>query len=134
MSAKTDSYGSAYLYSEDLLHKQRYKTVEVEITEVIPPGTLKTADNRLIDKWSVRFKGKDKIFVLCKTNVGILHHVLGDAPGPSWVGQTIKLQVRIVEAFGDQVTAIRVIPPTGCMIRKSLLKRLGTKAEWKGVV
>jgi hypothetical protein len=134
MSEKSENYGSEYLYSEDLLHKQTYVTADVTIEEVIQPGTLTTKDKRKIDKWSLRFVGKSKILVLCKTNASILHHVIGDAPGPSWVGKSIKLQVRVVEAFGAQVTAIRVIPPTGCMIRKSLIQRLGTKAEWRGGV
>lgn len=131
MSVKTESYGSEYLYSEDLLHKQEYKTVDVVIREVIPPNTLQTADKRLIDKWALRFEGKEKTLVLCKTNVSIIHHVLGDQPGDSWIGKTIRLQARVVDAFGERCTAIRVMPPNGCLIRKSLLKRLGTKAEWK---
>ena len=133
MPATSDSYGSAYLYSEDLLFKQEFKTVEVTIAEVIPPGQLKKADGGLIDKWSVRFEGKEKTLVLCKTNVGLIHHVVGDPPSDAWIGKTITLQVRVVDAFGEQVNAIRVMPPKGCVIRKSLLKRLGTKAIWKGV-
>lgn len=131
MSAKTENYGSQYLYSEDLLFKQQYKTVDVVISEVIPPGTLQTADERLIDRWSLRFEGKEKTLVLCKTNASIIHHIVGDPPGPTWIGNTIRLQARVVDAFGDQVVAIRVMPPNGCMIRKSLKKRLGRKAEFK---
>lgn len=133
MSAKTESYGSRFLYSEDLLHKQQYMDANVVIEEVIPPGTLKTEDKRSIDKWTLRFEGKEKMLVLCKTNASIIHHIIGDSPGPEWIGKQIRLQVRFVEAFGEMVTAIRVMPPNGCMIRKSLLKRLGTKAVWKGV-
>lgn len=134
MSTKTENYGSRFLYSEDLLHKQQYMDAHVTIAEVIPPNTLQTADKRPIDKWTLRFEGKEKMLVLCKTNASIVHHIVGDAPGKAWIGQQIKLQVRIVEAFGEMVTAIRVIPPTGCMIRKSLIKRLGKKAVWEGPV
>lgn len=132
MSQKTDSYGSRFLYSEDLLFKQEYKTVQVTIAEVIPPGELEAADGRQIGKWSLRFEGKDKLLVLCKTNVGLIHHILGNPPGADWVGEKLTLQVRLVEAFGDQVAAIRVMPPNGCKVRKSLLDRLGKKAEWQG--
>ena len=96
MSERNENYGSAFLYSEDLLFKQKYTTVQVEISEVHPPNTLQTKDKKFIDKWSIRFKGKDKTLVLCKTNTSILHHVIGDQPGDSWI------------------------------------KRLGTKAVWKG--
>ena len=127
----TENYGSEYLYAEDLLYKQEYRTVEVTISEVIPPNTLKTKRGRAIDKWSVRFEGKEKTLVLCKTNVSLAHHIIGDPPGATWVGKVLTLQARIVDAFGTQCTAIRVMPPKGCLVRKSLIERLGQKAEWK---
>lgn len=132
MSTKTDNYGSEYLYSEDLLYRQEYKTVSLEIEDVIPPGTRKTAAGELVNKWCLKFVGKEKLLVLCKTNASIIHHIAGDAPGPSWIGKKITLQVRIVDSFGAKVCAIRVMPPDGCMIRKKLIERLGTKAVWKG--
>jgi hypothetical protein len=134
MSQKTESYGSQYLYSEDLLINKEYKSVTVEIEEAIPPNTLRSADKKMIDKWTLKFKGKDKLLVLCKTNVTLIHCIVGEPPGDAWKGATINLQVRVVEAFGENVTALRVMPPNGCMVRKNVLKRLGTKAVWKSAV
>lgn len=132
MSAKTESYGSRFLYSEDLLHKQQYMDANVIVQEVFEPGSLKAADGRVIDKWTLRFEGKEKMLVIGKTNTSIIHHIVGEPPGPEWIGKQIRLQVREVEAFGEIVPAIRVMPPNGCMIRRSLIKRLGKKAVWKG--
>jgi len=130
MSQKTESYGTAYLYSEDFLTAGEYKTCSLEIEKVHPPGTIKTAEKKFIDKWTLGFKGKDKMLVLCKTNCTIIHCINGNPPSDAWIGQRITLQVRIVESFGDMVTAIRVMPPTGCMVRKNVIKRLGQKAVW----
>jgi hypothetical protein len=130
MSQKTESYGTGYLYSEDFLIGGEYKTVSLEIEKALPPGTLKSADKKPIDKWTLSFKGKEKLLVLCKTNCTIIHCISGNPPGDAWEGQKVTLQVRIVESFGDNVTAIRVMPPNGCMVRKNVIKRLGTKAVW----
>jgi hypothetical protein len=131
MSATKTDYGTGYLYSEDFLAGGEYKTVVVEVDQVFPPGTLESADRKKIDKWTLSFVGKEKRLVLCKTNVTVIHCINGNPPGDAWKGQKLTLQVRIVESFGDMVTAIRVIPPTGCLVRKNVVKRLGTKAVWK---
>lgn len=128
---KSESYGTNYLYSEDLLIGQQYRTVDVEVEAYIAPNTLKSADGRQIDKPTLKFKGKEKLLVLCKTNQSVIHFVTGDPPGEKWIGKKLTLQPRIVEAFGDQVVAIRVIPPKGAMVRKNVLKRLGKPAEWQ---
>lgn len=128
---KTDNYGTGYLYSEDFLAGGEYKTVSVEVDSVFPPGSIKTADKKPIDKWTISFAGKEKRLVLCKTNVTVIHCVSGNPPGDLWKGVKLTLQVRIVESFGDMVTAIRVMPPNGCLVRKNVVKRLGTKAVWK---
>lgn len=129
---KSDSFGSQFLYAEDLLINQQYRTVEVEIEQFIPANTIRSADKRLIDKPTLKFKGKDKMLVLCKTSESVLKFVTGEQPGDSWVGKKITLQVRVVDAFGDEVVAIRVIPPKGTKVRKNVLNRLGRIAEWTG--
>lgn len=126
-----ENYGSRFLYAEDLLVDGEFRTAKVTIDKFHSGGTLQAADGKLVDKPAISFAGRDKILVLCKTNASILHFVTGQQPGDKWVGHQITLQVRIVEAFGELVPAIRVIPPAGCPIRKQLIKRLGTKAEWK---
>jgi len=122
-----ESYGQEFLYAENLLAKGAYQTVKVKIAEAIEPNRLRSANGKPIDKWTLRFDGKAKMLVLCKTNESVLHFVCGGGPA-EWVGKEITLAVREVEAFGDQVVAIRVMP-VGVKIRKGLVKRLGTPAQ-----
>lgn len=128
---KEQTYGGRFLYAEDLLVGGEFRTVELTISEYHEPGTLRSADERLIDKAAIGFEGKQKLLVLCKTNASVIHFATGEPAGPKWIGHKITLQPRMVEAFGDNVVALRVMPPPGCVIRKSILKRLGTKAVWK---
>lgn len=129
MTGNKKDYGSAYLYAEDLLSGGEYRTISVEIAEVIQPNTQTAANGKRIDKYILRFKGKEKLLVLCKTNAAMIRYATGDALENS-VGKSITLQPRIVSAFGDEVVAIRVLPPPGMKIRRSLNQRLGTKAVW----
>jgi len=130
MSTKTESYGIGYLHSEDLLSDGQYRIANVEIAVVYPPGTIKSADKKPIDEWTIGFKGTDKRLVVRKTNCTVIHCVNGNPPGNAWIGQKITLQVRIIESFGGTEPAIRVIPHDGCLIRKNVIKRLGKKAVW----
>lgn len=125
-NSKNDNYGSRFLYSEDLIHGYEYTSPVMEITAIHPPNSLKSADGRNIDKPSLSFAETPKMLVLCKTNIGIIHTVVGEEIGEGWIGAKIKLAVREVKAFGDLVPAIRVIPPTGTKIRKGLKDRLGS--------
>jgi hypothetical protein len=127
---KSESFGQAFLYAEDLLIGQQYRTAVVEIEEYLPEGTLKSADGRLIDKPSLKFKGKEKLLVLCKTNAKIIHFITGEPGGQKWVGTQITLQPRFVQAFGETVVALRIIPPKGVMVRKKVLEQLGKPATW----
>jgi hypothetical protein len=129
MSKDKENYGEGFLYAEQLLSGGQYHTVQVVIEEFIPGNTLRAANGKMIDKPSLKFAGKDRLLVLCKTNASMIHFVTGELPD-KWVGHTITLQPRIVEAFGDQVVAIRVIPPPGVKVRRAVLKRLGEKAVW----
>ena len=131
MSAKTKSFQSGYLCSEDFLISCEYKTVKIAIASVHEPDTIETADKKKSDKWTIGLHNTDKRLVLCATNKLIIHQITGNPPGDAWIGQEITLQVRIVESFGDMVCAIRVMPPNGCMIKKKVIARLGTKAVWK---
>lgn len=127
-----ENFGSRFLYAEDLLVGGEFKTVNLTISEFHPAGTLRAADKRVIDKNSIGFEGKSKLLVLCKTNEGVIHYTTGEPPGPKWIGHKVTLQPRVVEAFGDDVVALRIIPPAGTKVRKSILQRLGKKAEWSG--
>jgi hypothetical protein len=130
MSEKKQDFGSKYLYAEDLLSGGEYRTATVTIAEVIPAGTLTAANGQQIDKPTLRFEGKDKMLVLCKTNQSMVVLSCGEQLEKS-VGHSITLQPREVAAFGEQVLALRIIPPPGVKVRKRLAKELGTKAVWK---
>lgn len=124
---KKQDYGQEFLYAENLLSKGEYQTVRVKIAEVIEPNRLRSANGKPIEKYVIKFEGKSKMLVLCKTNESVLHFVCGGGP-PEWIGKEVTLAVREVEAFGEQVVAIRVMP-VGVKIRKGLMKRLGTPAH-----
>jgi len=124
---KKQDFGQEFLYAENLLSKGAYQTVKVKIAEVIEPNRLRSANGKPIEKHVLRFEGKSKMLVLCKTNESVLHFVCGGGPS-EWIGKEVTLAVREVEAFGEQVVAIRVMP-VGVKIRKGLMKRLGTPAQ-----
>jgi hypothetical protein len=131
MSDKKE-FGSAYLYAEDLIRDGNYIDVTVTIESVIPPNTIKAANGKMIGHDTLKFVGKDKLLVLCaKVNQRILAIATGESQAEKWPGHKITLQVRIVDSFGEKVPAIRILPPQGAMIRKSLRERLGTKASLK---
>ena len=130
MSSKHD-YGSRFLYAEDLLINREYKTPQVTISEVHEPNTLKAANGRTIEKWTIGFEGKNKLLVLCKTNASIIHFLTGNAPGPDWIGCQVTLGARIVDAFGAKTTAIRVLPPVGATLRKTIIDRIGKPAVFE---
>lgn len=123
-------FGAAYLYAEDLLSGGKFHTVTAEISEVHPPNSLKAANGKTIDKWVIGFKGKDKMLCLCKTNASIIHIVTGEPAGDKWIGKTITIQARIGKAFGAETLWIRVIPPTGTKLRRTLYERLGVEATY----
>ena len=131
MSDKKE-YGSAYLYAEDLIRDGNYIDATVTIESVIAPNTIKAANGKMIGHDTLKFVGKDKLLVLCaKVNQRILAIATGESQAEKWPGHKITLQVRIVDSFGEKVPAIRILPPQGAMIRKSLRERLGTKASLK---
>lgn len=127
---KEDNYGSRFLYAEDLLQGGEYRCPVVEISEFIQPNVLRAANGKVIDKPTLKFAGKDKMLVLCNTNVAMAIYCTGEHEREKWIGHRIKLQARIIEAFGDSVVAIRIMPPEGVKVRRSVLKRLGEKAVW----
>jgi hypothetical protein len=124
-------YGSRFLYAEDLLHGGEFKRVRVEIAAYHAEGTMKAATGKTIDKPVIRFKDRDKMLVLCKSNRSMITTVTGEQPGPNWIGKVVNLEVREVPAFGEQVLAIRVMPTNGTVIRKRLKEMLGVKAVFK---
>lgn len=120
-----------FVYAEDLLRGGEYITATVTISAVWAPNTEERADGQLIDKWVLAFEGSTKRLALCKTNVRVLQYITGEQPGDDWIGRTIQIQPREVQAFGETVIALRVVPPTGTKIRKAVADKLGRKAVWK---
>ena len=122
-----ENYGSAYLYAEDLLNDGTFAKVEVEIQDVIDSNSLTTADGKLIDKPSLRFAGKSKLLVISKVNQALMKYATGEASPAKWVGKKVTLVVRLVDAFGSKVPAIRVWP--NVPIRRGLVKYVGSEIK-----
>lgn len=129
---KENDYGPGYLKSENLLHNRQYVTVNVKIKSISPENTVKAADGTLIDKPILWFEGKERGLIMNKTNQAVLRSCIGDDDITKATGDTVTLQVRIVDSFGVKEPAIRIIPAKKCMLRKVLAKRLGTQAVWEG--
>lgn len=128
MSGNKTEYGGGFLYAEDLIRGGQFQDVTVTIAEYVEPGTEKAGNGDVITKPIIGFEKAQKRLVLCKTNVSVLKYVTGEQPGPEWIGKTITLQARYVKAFGEEVAAIRIVPPVGTKLRKKLIERLGRKA------
>lgn len=134
MSRDLDKWAGDFLRAEDLLYEGKFHTVQVTIEEVIPAGTIETAEKKKIPHPTLRFVGKRKMLVLCaKTNQRMVRHWSGQDLEDS-AGTTIILQPRVVP-FGngknpEMVLALRVMPPKGAILPKNLKKMLGEEAVW----
>ena len=73
-----------------------------------PANTIKSADQRVIDKPILHFEGKDRGLVLNKTNA----RAIARRHGPTmdeWIGKEIQIYQARVDAFGERdVPAVRV--------------------------
>lgn len=94
---------SKYLEAADLNGKR----VAVVIERIAPRMELQSATGKK-DKRPVFFlKGKEKGWVLNKTNLNRIAQVYGKN-AETWVGKTVVLYAERVESFGDMVPAVRV--------------------------
>jgi hypothetical protein len=94
-------------YLSALDFKQEEPT-ELQIAKVIPTGTTKSADGRVIDRPTLHFKGTDKGIILCKTNARGIARKLGPDM-ETWVGHKVPFFQARITAFGEADTpAIRV--------------------------
>lgn len=132
MAKSQDNYGPEYLYAEDLLRSGKYLTVQVTIEQVIPPGTLRTASKKLVDRPTLKFVDKKKMLVLNKTNESVLKFIVGDGDISCASGTSITLEPRDIKFGADDIVALRIMPPRGVKIRKSVADRLGKPASWQG--
>lgn len=99
-----DVYSGNYLKAE---HIPPGKSVRVTISDV----TVEEFDgnDKVERKIVLSFQGKDKRFVVNKTNAAIIAENLGTTEADEWIGQSIQLGTKKVEYAGKLVPAIRVI-------------------------
>jgi hypothetical protein len=104
----------------DLLHPSKYlkgaelmgKTVTVVIDGIDPRAELKRTDGTVEHRPLLRFKGKDKMMVLNKTNAQAIARMHGTEV-KQWIGKAIKLRAEKVTAFGKDWDALRVVVERG---------------------
>lgn len=106
--------GPEYLHAEDLLRDGKWSESTAVIAEIVPPGTVKAADGKIIDKPIVRFEKTAKQLVLGKINERLIKCALGTAKVAEWVGKPVTLYAAGGDWFGQQnVAAIRIRVPLG---------------------
>lgn len=124
MMAKQD-FGHRFLYAEDLIADGRYQSPILVIEEIIRPGTLESADGKMIEKPTMRFVGREKMLVLNITNQQVVPLATKQSLYKS-IGCQVKLEVRDVKSIGGGIEpAIRIVPPKGTLMRRKLKDRLG---------
>lgn len=104
----------------DLLHPSKYlrgaellgKTVTVVIDGIDPRAELKRTDGSTEHRPLLRFKGKDKMMVLNRTNAQAIARMHGTEV-KGWIGKSIKLRAEKVTAFGKEWDALRVVVERG---------------------
>ena len=100
----------------DLLHPSKYlkgaelqgKTVTVVIDGIDPHADLRKTDGTTEHRPLLRFKGKEKMMVLNRTNAQAIARMHG-AEVKGWIGKAIKLRAEKVTAFGKEWDALRVV-------------------------
>jgi hypothetical protein len=114
-----------FLESADLMSRP---PCALKISDVHPPGTMKSADGRVIDKPVIAFEGARKMLILNKTNVRILKALFGFRAS-GWVGHPVTIGVRyLAKAFGQtNVPTLRILPPEGAAIPFSVAKHMGSE-------
>jgi len=99
--------GGDYLKAEDLQGRRVAVTIEKWTTK-----EFEEKDGFKHQKIILSFRGKDKQFVVNKTNAVCIADILGDDPD-SWIGGQITLYTARV-MFGDKVVdGLRVVLPEG---------------------
>ena len=103
------AFPSKYLRAADILGLPS-KTIRLKMAQ-LKHETMKTKGGDEESKPVLFFMGAKKGMVLNKTNADrIAHHYGWDTD--QWLGKPVDLYVAEVEAFGEQVDAIRVkVPP-----------------------
>lgn len=105
-----DVFRGSYLKADDLQGRTIKVTIENVTMEDIGQGEKK--ERRAV----AHFEGKDKGFVLNKTNWNILEEVCGSQDSDDWRGYTVTLYVTKVDFNGQRVAAIRVSDQPGSTV------------------
>lgn len=106
--------GSGYLHAEDFLKDGRWGEYTLEIKEVHPPMSVKSADGKPIDRPVVDFAETDKSLVLNGTNQRLAKCATGTSKPAEWVGKKLTLYPSQGNWFGQRdVVAIRIRVPDG---------------------
>lgn len=128
LDAACAQFEGPFLDSSDLMNRP---PVTLTIETIYPPGEMKAADGRDIDKPVMAFKGARKMLILNKTNQKILKSMFG-AKASGWIGHPVTIGVRYLKrAFGqDNVPTIRIIPPEGSAIPFGVQKHMGSEKPW----
>ena len=118
-----------YLRAEDLLVDGKYQSPTLEI-EAVVYGCPLTRKLKPCEGLGLKFKGREKVLGLGTTNESLMKVIAGDARPESWNGKKITLEVRMVQGQqkGETQPAIRIIPPSGTVMRSGLVRQLGAKA------
>lgn len=96
-------FPSKYAKAADL----RGKNVAVVIERIVPREKLMMQGGKSDQKPVIYLKGKEKGWILNKTNARSIAKVYGPEVG-NWIGKTVVIMSAEVEARGEMVEAIRV--------------------------
>ena len=77
----------------------------IEKHKTITYANGKTEENVIL----AYFKGTDKPLSLCSTNIKAIVSILQTTKVSEWSGRKIKVTVKVVDVFGKQKPAVRVV-------------------------
>lgn len=97
-------FPSKYLKAADL----RGKAVTVVIDSIDPRGELQMRGGKKEKKPIVYLRGKDKAWVLNKTNALAIAAIHGPEV-TNWIGKSVTIAGRLVQFGGKEVDAVRVV-------------------------
>lgn len=115
------AYSSEHLGAVDL----DGKAVTVAIATV-EPAKVKTESGEEQGKWEVGFKGAGKKWLVPVTQAACLGAMFGDFV-EGWVGKRVTLRAERVDAFGEQVEAVRLVGSPDITEPVRLRVRMGRK-------
>jgi hypothetical protein len=87
----------------------RGQTVTVVIARIDPRVELERKDRKKEKKPVVYLKGTWKPWILNKTNARLIAKIYGNEIA-DWIGRPVMLRMELVDSFGEQKEAIRVVP------------------------